>query len=126
MKGSIIIMLKGQVVFNKNGYGLFNRGDYINLEENLNQYLTDNIHMTIKNIRENNNEEITYDKEGLFKKENDLGGKLWRYYVGESCLDNFLWNLVDSCETINIQIEVIKVNYALSEKDLTTEKGKVS
>lgn len=60
------------------------RNNYIT--DILNNNLGDIVHISVFKGREE-----LFDSMGILEYKNDLGGSLWRIFVGDKCLDDILW-----------------------------------
>ncbi|EKS4345229.1 hypothetical protein QB607_003233 [Clostridium botulinum] len=73
----------------------------------------------ITNIIDNNLDEIVYirllegnrevfNSKGILEYRNDLGGSLWRVFVGDKCLDDVLWTYTDEVKDIEMIVELVE------------------
>ena len=82
--------ITGRVKFNNNGeYYIYTGDKNENLTKMFLEKLMDDVKFIIKG---NRLETVDVNGELLLKKEN----KLFKYYIGENCIDDILWDLVDT------------------------------
>lgn len=76
-----------------------------------NNYITeiiDNNLDEIVHIRLLERNREVFDSKGLLEYRNDLGGSLWRVFVGDKCLDDVLWGYTDEVKEVEIVIELVE------------------
>jgi|GEM_PF-6254448 len=49
-----------------------------------------------------------FNSKGILEYRNDLGGSLWRVFVGDKCLDDVLWTYTDKARDIEVIIELVE------------------
>lgn len=107
-----LLKVKGQII------GEFKRGSKLcnyrllesKKEELTNHYITDILNKNlgdIVHIRLLDGKKEIFNSKGLLEYKNDLGGSLWRIFVGDKCLDDVLWIYTDTIDEIQIVIDLI-------------------
>ncbi|GAA0082939.1 hypothetical protein [Clostridium sp. CTA-6] len=74
-----------------------------------NNYITDILNNNLNEIVHirllEGNKEV-FNSKGLLEYRNDLGGSLWRVFVGDKCLDDVLWTYTDEVKEVEVIIEL--------------------
>lgn len=107
-----LLKVKGQII------GEFKEGSKLcnyrllesKKEELINHYITDILNKNlgdIVHIRLLDGRKEIFNSKGLLEYKNDLGGSLWRIFVGDKCLDDVLWTYTDTIDEIQIVIDLI-------------------
>lgn len=80
-------------------------------EELINHYITDILNQNldeIVHIRLLDGRKEVFNSKGLLEYKNDLGGSLWRIFVGDKCLDDVLWTYTSGIDEIQIVMDLIE------------------
>lgn len=91
-------------------YGLFNKGEYLDLHKILNSSLGDTVHIKIKS----NKGEIIFDEIGLLLYKS-IEKHYYNLFIGEINLEDILLDLIDSKITISIKT-IDKGDFAEDER----------
>ncbi|EQC1535431.1 hypothetical protein ACY1J9_001262 [Clostridium botulinum] len=108
-----LLKVKGQVIGEfKEDSKLCNYRLLESKKEDLkNHYITDILNQNldeIVHIRLLEGRKEIFNSKGLLEYRNDLGGSLWRIFVGDKCLDDILWTYTDIIDEIQIVIDLIE------------------
>ncbi|BAO04924.1 chromosome undetermined scaffold_136, whole genome shotgun sequence [Clostridium botulinum B str. Osaka05] len=107
-----LLKAKGQIIGEfKGGSKLCNYRLLESKKEGLiNHYITDILNNNldeIVHIRLLDGRKEAFNSKGILEYKNDLGGSLWRVFVGDKCLDDVLWTYTDTIDEIQIVIDLI-------------------
>lgn len=107
-----LLKVKGQIVGEfKGGSKLCNYRLLESKKEDLkNHYITEILNSNldeIVHIKVFKGRKEVFNSKGLLEYKNDLGGSLWRIFVGDKCLDDVLWTYTDTIDEIEIVIDLI-------------------
>lgn len=85
-------------------------------EELKNHYITDILNQNLNeivHIKVFKGRKEVFNSKGILEYKNDLGGSLWRIFVGDKCLDDVLWTYTDEINEIEIVIDLIEEGEAV-------------
>ncbi|MBN3437821.1 hypothetical protein CJF20_04695 [Clostridium botulinum] len=108
-----LLKVKGQVIGEFKGDSkLCNYRLLESKKEDLkNHYITNILNNNldeIAHIRMLNGRKEIFNSKGILEYRNDLGGSLWRIFVGDKCLDDILWTYTDTIDEIQIVIDLVE------------------
>ena len=112
-----LLKVKGQII------GEFKEGSKLcnyrllesKKEELINHYITDILNKNlgdIVHIKVFKGRKEVFNSKGLLEYKNDLGGSLWRIFVGDKCLDDILWTYTSGIDEIRIIIDIVEESEA--------------
>lgn len=102
---------QGNLSFNKDAEYILTGGDLNEIGKELSELLMDKVHIKVSDGHKN---KVILDETGILNGRNDLGGRVWRLWIDDICLDEVLFDMSD--KTFNktvIEYEVVdsKVKY---------------
>lgn len=108
-----LLKVKGQIVGEfKGGSKLCNYRLLESKKEDLkNHYITEILNSNldeIVHIKVFKGRKEVFNSKGILEYKNDLGGSLWRIFVGDKCLDDVLWTYTSGTDEIQIIIDLIE------------------